>query len=48
MPQILSYANLANSIMYVISYIRPNILHAVIVVSRYMHNPCKRHCQIVK
>jgi len=37
------YANAVESIMYVMVSTRPDISHAVGVVSRYMKNPGKEH-----
>jgi hypothetical protein len=36
------------SLMYVMVSTRPNISHAVGVVSRYMENPGKEHWEAVK
>ncbi|KAE8661680.1 hypothetical protein F3Y22_tig00113725pilonHSYRG01810 [Hibiscus syriacus] len=43
-----SYASLIGSLMYVIVCTRPDISHAVGVVSRYMNNPGKVHWEAVK
>ena len=37
------YANLVGSLMYAMVCSRPDIAHAVGMVSRYMHNPGKEH-----
>ena len=42
------YANVVGSLMYTMVCTRPNISHAVGVVSRYMHDPSKGHWQAVK
>ena len=42
------YANLVGSLMYAMVCTRPDILQAVSMVSRYMHNPGKRHWQAAK
>ena len=42
------YANVIGSLMYAMVCTRPDISHAVGVVSRYMHNPGKDHWQAVK
>ena len=42
------YANAIGSLMYAMVCTRPDISHAVGVVSRYMHNPGKDHWQAVK
>lgn len=42
------YANAIGSLMYAMVSTRPNISHAVGVVSRYMANPGKEHWAIVK
>ena len=42
------YASAVESLMYVMACTRPNIAHAVGVVSRYMVNPRKEHCEAVK
>nr|XP_033509537.1 secreted RxLR effector protein 161-like [Nicotiana tomentosiformis] len=39
------YANAVGSLMYAMVYTRPDILHAIGVVSRYMHDPGKEHWQ---
>jgi len=43
-----SYASVVGSIMYATVYIRPDISHAVSIVSRYMDMPGKGHWQTVK
>ena len=42
------YANAVGSLMYAMICTRPDISHAVGMVSRYMHNPGKGHWQAVK
>ena len=42
------YANTVGSLMYAMVCTRPDIAHAVGIVSRYMHNPGKEHWQAVK
>ena len=42
------YASAVGSLMYVIICTRPDIAHAVGVVSRYMANPGKEHWEAVK
>ncbi|KAM1146650.1 hypothetical protein TB2_037939 [Malus domestica] len=42
------YANLVGSLMYAMVCSRPDIAHAVGMVSRYMHNPGKEHWQAAK
>lgn len=42
------YASAVGSIMYAMVCTRPDISHAVSVVSRYMANPGKEHWQAVK
>ena len=42
------YASIVGSLMYAMVYIRPDIAHAVGVVSRYMNNPGKEHWVAVK
>ncbi|KAM2793311.1 hypothetical protein PS2_004857 [Malus domestica] len=42
------YANLVGSLMYAMVCSRPDISHAVGMVSRYMHNPGKEHRQAAK
>ncbi|XP_071939841.1 secreted RxLR effector protein 161-like [Coffea arabica] len=42
------YANAVGSLMYAMVCTRPDISHAVRVVSRYMHDPGKEHWQAVK
>ena len=37
------YVNAVKSIMYVMFYTRPNILHVISVVSRFMRSPSKVH-----
>ncbi|KAK2991311.1 hypothetical protein RJ640_024576 [Escallonia rubra] len=42
------YANAVGCLMYVMVCTRPDISHAVSMVSRYMGNPRKKHCDAVK
>ena len=42
------YASVIESLMYVMVCIRPDISHAVGVVSRFMSNPGKAHWEAVK
>nr|GEX33554.1 retrovirus-related Pol polyprotein from transposon TNT 1-94 [Tanacetum cinerariifolium] len=42
------YSSAVGSLMYVMVCIRPDLAHAVSVVSRYMHNPGKLHWEAVK
>ena len=42
------YASAVGSLMYAMVCTRPDISHAIGVVSRYMHNPGKEHWQAVK
>ncbi|KAK9200145.1 hypothetical protein WN944_015341 [Citrus x changshan-huyou] len=42
------YSNAVGSLMYTMVCTRPDISHAVGIVSRYMHNPGKGHWQAVK
>ena len=42
------YSNAVGSLMYAMVCTRPDISHAVGIVSRYMHNPRKEHWQVVK
>ncbi|KAI4331921.1 hypothetical protein L6164_016867 [Bauhinia variegata] len=42
------YSNAVGSLMYAMVCTRPDISHAVGIVSRYMHNPGKEHWQAVK
>ena len=42
------YASAVDSLMYVMVCTRPDIAHAVGVVSRYMANPGKEHWEAVK
>jgi hypothetical protein len=43
-----SYSSIVGSLIYVIVCIRPDIAHAVGVVSMYMNNPGKEHLEAVK
>jgi hypothetical protein len=43
-----SYSSTVSSLMYVLVCTRPNIAHAVGVVSSYMNNTCKEHWEEVK
>jgi len=42
------YSSVVGSLMYAMVYTRPDLLHAVSVVSRYMHNPGKDNWEAVK
>jgi hypothetical protein len=42
------YASAIGSLMYAMVCTRPDIAHAVGVVSRYMSNPGKQHWETVK
>ncbi|KAL5553855.1 hypothetical protein UlMin_041256 [Ulmus minor] len=42
------YASAVGSVMYAMVCTRPNIAHAVSLVSRYMANPGKAHWEVVK
>ncbi|KAI4347747.1 hypothetical protein L6164_008530 [Bauhinia variegata] len=42
------YASVVGSLMYAMVCTRPNVAHAVGVVSRYLSNPSKEHWQVVK
>ena len=42
------YASAAGSLMYAMVYTRPDIAHAMAVVSRYMNNPGKEHWMAMK
>jgi hypothetical protein len=42
------YSSVVGSLMYVMVCTRPDIAHAVGVVSRYMNNPGKEHREVVK
>ena len=42
------YANVVGSLMYAMVCTRPDISHAISVVSRYMANPGKEHWQAMK
>jgi hypothetical protein len=42
------YVSAIGSLMYAMVYTRPDIAHAVGVVSRYMSNPGKQHWEAVK
>jgi hypothetical protein len=43
-----SYSSTIGSLMYVMVCTRPDMAHAVGVVSRYMNNPIKEHWETVK
>ena len=45
---LVQYASVVGSLMYVMVCTRPDIAHAVGVVSRYMANPGKEHWEAVK
>jgi hypothetical protein len=42
------YSSAVGSLMYVMVCTRPDIAHAVRVMSRYMNNPCREHWEAVK
>ena len=42
------YSNVVKSLMYAMVCTRLDIAHVVSVVSHYMANPGKAHCQVVK
>ena len=42
------YSSIIGSLMFLMVCTRPDIAHAVGVVSRYMNNPCKEHWEEVK
>ena len=42
------YDNVVGCMMYAVVLTRPNISHALSIVSRYMATPGKEHCQAVK
>ena len=42
------YSSVVGSLMYAMVCTRPDLSHAVSVVSRYMHNPGKDHWKAVK
>ena len=42
------YSSAVGSLMYVMVCTRPDIAHAVGVVSRYLSNPGREHCEAVK
>jgi len=42
------YSSAVGSLMYAMVYTRPDLSHAVSVVSKYMHNPGKGHWEAVK
>jgi hypothetical protein len=42
------YASVLGSLMYVMVYTRPDIVHAVGVLSRYMSTPGKEHWTTIK
>ena len=43
-----SHDSAIGSLMYAMFYARPDIAHAMGVVSRYMSNPGKQHWEVVK
>jgi hypothetical protein len=47
MPRV-PYSSTIGSLMYAMVYKRPDIAHAMGVVSRYMNNPGKEHWEEVK
>ena len=46
--KLVSYAPTVGSLMYVMVATQPDIAHAMGVVSRFMHNPSRLHCNVVK
>ncbi|GJU83619.1 hypothetical protein Tco_1285984 [Tanacetum coccineum] len=42
------YSFMVGSLMYAMVFTRPDITHAVGLVSRYLANPCKVHLKVVK
>ena len=44
----ISYALAVGSVMYVMTCIRPDVVHSPGVVSRYQSNPGKAHWKVVK
>ena len=44
----LMYAMVCTSLMYAMVCTRPDLAHALSVVSRFMGDPGKEHCQAVK
>ena len=42
------YSSIVGSLMYVMVYTRPDISQAMRVVSRFMSNPGKQHCEAMK
>ncbi|GKE93472.1 retrovirus-related pol polyprotein from transposon TNT 1-94, partial [Tanacetum coccineum] len=42
------YALAVGSVMYTMVYTRPDIAHAVGLISRFMSNPRMEHCEVVK
>ena len=42
------YANVVGALMYAMICTRPDISYAVSMVSRYMHDPGKKHWMVVK
>jgi hypothetical protein len=43
-----SYVNAVGCLMYAIVCTRPDLTHVVSVVSKYMANPGRQHCDAVK
>jgi len=46
--QAVPYALVVGSLMYIMVCTKPNITHAVGVVSRFLVNPGKEHAAIIK
>ena len=46
--KLVSYAMAVSSLMYAMVATRPDIAHAVVIVSRFMHNPGRAHWNVVK
>jgi hypothetical protein len=42
------YSSVVGNLMYAMVFTRPDIAHAVGVVSRYMNNPGKEHWEALK
>jgi len=44
----MSYANTVGSLMYAMMCTKPDLSHAISIISRYMHDPCRGHWEAVK
>ena len=42
------YSSAVGSLMYTMVYTKPSLAYAVRMVNRYMDNPSKDHCEVVK